>query len=785
MALITTLRKQGPRASTRHAVEDEEEEFSPTAIAPASPRSPRPSEEDTNFHCLVKQLSTLQVKLQEKHDLEMEPLRTENTWLQRENVRLADQHQQMLRANAPTGINDGLRGTGDARIGTDRLFMPMDSEEPIPLSHPEEDAAGKSRGSGRMSQPMTSSRTSWMALASIRKQQTSAAELRSGPIRRASFLPAFLRDHEDPMQKSVTSLPAATPKSGIFSSATTADLDSADKPHVLDVIQKGKAMGTSRWLLHPSGKFMPEWDKIVMLSLTFTALISPVEICFYETSCDVSWTFVGNQAVNIVFFVDLILQFFVIYEAKSSEGIRFIRDRRLIAEKYLRSWFTMDLISVIPFDTAGCILNSSLLQKMKVARFIRLVRLLKLVRLMRASRILARWQVHIAFPYTSQTLFKFVIMLIIGAHWMGCIWGLVGLETDGYTWIDNLADGKPDGMAIRRSEDTGERPALNLYLTALYFAIMTITSIGYGDITPQQGPEYIVCILCQMFGGLLWAYGISEVIAVVSNLNPGATAFRRTMDDLNHMMNKKQLEHKMQVRLRSFFLQARELHDAERYHDLLSRMSPQLQGDVARVTNVRWIQRVWYLAPKVTQDGDVIGISDHFVAQIACAFRAAVCSQGESMRADATLRVLTRGLAGHCGRILRAGDVWGEDFILECAELRQLRTTTCLTFIEIQAVTRIAFHNVLRHHGTPQDRKVVRRAVVKLAVIRGVVAQAKKKRDRDKLKEKNCFREGFESSMMASTDFSMFGSEPTSQILPPMVAAPTLPGAIESAADLA
>merc|ERR1719456_1982420 len=108
----------------------------------------------------------------------------------------------------------------------------------------------------------------------------------------------------------------------------------------------------------------------------------------------------------------------------------------------------MDFSSCIPFDTLGCILNSKDLQKMKVARFIRLVRLLKLVRLLRASRILARWQVTTAFPYTVQTLSKFVMILIIGAHWMSCLWGIVGLEMPGYSWMDALALSKPDGMHV-------------------------------------------------------------------------------------------------------------------------------------------------------------------------------------------------------------------------------------------------------------------------------------------------------------------------------------------------
>ena len=55
-----------------------------------------------------------------------------------------------------------------------------------------------------------------------------------------------------------------------------------------------------------------------------------------------------------------------------------------------------------------------------------------------------------------------------------------------------------------------------------------------------------------------------------------------------------------------------------------------------------------------------------------------------------------------------------------------------LALISYKLIVRCANVWSVMHDRPGQDRKVIRRAVVKLAVIRGVVAQAKKK-----LKEKN------------------------------------------------
>ena len=40
---------------------------------------------------------------------------------------------------------------------------------------------------------------------------------------------------------------------------------------------------------------------------------------------------------------------------------------------------------------------------------------------------------------------------------------------------------------------------------------MSITSIGYGDISPTHDVEYVVCSVCMLGGGILWAYLIGSV----------------------------------------------------------------------------------------------------------------------------------------------------------------------------------------------------------------------------------------------------------------------------------
>ena len=59
----------------------------------------------------------------------------------------------------------------------------------------------------------------------------------------------------------------------------------------------------------------------------------------------------------------------------------------------------------------------------------------------------------------------------------------------------------------------------------------------YGDISPMQPMEYLVGVLCQCAGGIMWAFVIGVFSSLLSTANPSKIRFRQTMDDLNHMMD--------------------------------------------------------------------------------------------------------------------------------------------------------------------------------------------------------------------------------------------------------
>merc|ERR1711988_1312953 len=116
----------------------------------------------------------------------------------------------------------------------------------------------------------------------------------------------------------------------------------------------------------------------------------------------------------------MVLQFFLMYRDEE-KGV-LVKKQDLIIRTYMRGWFWIDLIAVLPFDIIGVVADSKDLNNLKALRIARLLRLFKLLRILRAGRIFDRWESSMAINYSVLTLAKFVALTVVIAHWLACLW---------------------------------------------------------------------------------------------------------------------------------------------------------------------------------------------------------------------------------------------------------------------------------------------------------------------------------------------------------------------------
>jgi len=163
--------------------------------------------------------------------------------------------------------------------------------------------------------------------------------------------------------------------------------------------------------------------------------------------------------------------------------------------KYIFSFFGLiDLLSTIPKYLSYFVVGSQYITAFRALRLLRVFRILKLVRFMGESNNLLR-----ALRASRTKIFVFVFFVMIISVLLGTVMYLVEGPQNGFISIPH----------------------------SVYWTIVTLTTVGYGDISPQTGLGQMIATLIMIIG-----YGIIAVpTGIVSAEYTVARTDRADIDD--------------------------------------------------------------------------------------------------------------------------------------------------------------------------------------------------------------------------------------------------------------
>jgi hypothetical protein len=285
----------------------------------------------------------------------------------------------------------------------------------------------------------------------------------------------------------------------------------------------------ARFLFAPDSHFTRRWETCTAAAMLFTAAITPYEFALvnFELWSALFWF---NRIIDGVFLCDLLKNFLTIFE--NNDGI-VVRDHRAIAHHYIKGWFALDLVGCVPFDLIayamtiddqdsgqGGVSNAARLGRLaKGLRVMKLLRLLKMVRILKLAKLFQHWITQISLEYSKMLYMKSILTILVISHWFGCLWIIMARfqEPQTRTWMSEWAtdcaeDGTEDALydpadgIVNGFYWKGCFEQFDVYSAALYWACTTITSVGYGDITPQNPHEQLSTAMILIFLSMTWAH---------------------------------------------------------------------------------------------------------------------------------------------------------------------------------------------------------------------------------------------------------------------------------------
>ncbi len=217
---------------------------------------------------------------------------------------------------------------------------------------------------------------------------------------------------------------------------------------------------------NPSSPGRQAWDFIMLPFFFVIAIVVPYRIGFDIPVPFGSFGFWLDALIDVYFAVDIVVNFRTAYYDGSG---KLVTDLRMVAKKYLKTWFIIDFVSCVPIGYAFMIIDavdgaggddSNNANKIKLTKILRLVRLAKnlarIARLKKLKTLMEEYEDYFEPIMTGLHLFKLFLALLFLGHVMACFWYYVGVDDhtlpDGQNitgWVSKEGWGPEVGYSTR------------------------------------------------------------------------------------------------------------------------------------------------------------------------------------------------------------------------------------------------------------------------------------------------------------------------------------------------
>lgn len=311
--------------------------------------------------------------------------------------------------------------------------------------------------------------------------------------------------------------------------------------------------------------FFAIWDVIIAAFATFAAIVFPAMLVLEDFYIPF-----GNGliwAIDIVFLIDFIIRILMLYRHHKFFDI--------LTNYKLCIPLLLDLMASTPWVT---------LFGIEVMHLFRLSKLLRIAVLLKPQN-----RSHIIYS-TFITLSNFGFWIIISNHWLSCGW-----------------------LALQESSDvTG-------YLRAFYWSITTLTTVGYGDITPKTDAQTVYTMMVMMLGVGVYGLIIGNIANMLAKIDMVKARYTEKIDGLSSFLRYRKIPAHIQDRIYDYYSYLWENRMGYDESRVLADLPPSLQEELSLVLRRELIEQVPFLQ----------GASDHLIRDLCLKLKPIVFTPGD------------------------------------------------------------------------------------------------------------------------------------------------------------
>ncbi|XP_025075007.1 potassium voltage-gated channel protein eag isoform X6 [Pogonomyrmex barbatus] len=443
--------------------------------------------------------------------------------------------------------------------------------------------------------------------------------------------------------------------------------------------------------------FKAIWDWIILCLTFYTAIMVPYNVAFKnKTSEDVS-LLVVDSIVDVIFFIDIVLNFHTTFVGAGGEVVS---DPKVIRMNYLKSWFLIDLLSCLPYD----VFNAFDHDEDGIGS---LFSALKVVRLLRLGRVVRKLDRYL--EYGAAMLILLLCFYMLVAHWLACIWYVIlrysigrsdadnGLQ---YSWLWKLANvtQSPYSYLWTNASTAPELVAgpsrRTMYVTALYFTMTCMTSVGFGNVAAETDNEKIFTICMMIIAALLYATIFGHVTTIIQQMTSATAKYHDMLNNVREFMKLHEVPKALSERVMDYVVSTWAMTKGLDTDKVLNYCPKDMKADICVHLNRKVFNE--HPAFRLASDGCLRALAMHFTMSHS-APGDLLYHTGESI--DSLCFIVTGSLEviqdDEVVAILGKGDVFGDSFWTNPTIGQSAANVRALTYCDLHTIKRDRLLEVL------------------------------------------------------------------------------------------
>lgn len=400
------------------------------------------------------------------------------------------------------------------------------------------------------------------------------------------------------------------------------------------------------------------WNIILLSSALAFSIMLPLDFIF-NFKADKNF-FAVLRFVDVIFILDLFFTAWKYYKGKNE----FVFEQGTGILRYIKTWFIVDLISVLPIVFVP---DDSIFILLRLIKFLKLIQLMKLYK---------NREIRIA-GLLSFLYFGFWFIQI--THWLACGWLYFKGSNSEMTRLDN-------------------------YIRALYWTITTVTTIGYGDIIPTTTAQTIYVMVVEIIGVGMYGFIIGNIANILSKKDLSKQQYQDNLDNLSSLIKLRKIPGEVQQRLRDYYTYIYYQKFGYDEENFINKLPKSLAGEVSYYIKKDLISKIplFHDASQEFIEEIAIHLKPIVVVPNSFVFREGDVAKEMYFVVSGKLKVIIETEKKEIAE-LNNGDFFGEIAIFE--NIKRTASVKAVTYCDLYVLTKDKYHEVAESY--PEIAQVI------------------------------------------------------------------------------